>query len=141
VQGRIKWSGFVQHVGPLLRSCATLACPSHREPLGRVILEAWDAGAVPVVYAGAGGSAEIVSAADGGIVYEDQTPECLARALSAAIRLNDREAERFVENGRVWMAAHCSPESCGRAFSAVLAGASKRVSRRGAPSTAIPTSP
>jgi len=138
---RIEWSGFVRYVEPLLRTCAILACPSHREPLGRVILEAWDAGAVPVVYAGAGGSAEIVSAADGGIVYEEQTPECLARALSAAIRLNDREAERFVENGRVWMAAHCSPESCGRAFSAVLGGASKRVSRRGAPSTAIPTSP
>jgi glycosyltransferase involved in cell wall biosynthesis len=140
-QGRIQWSGFVERVDPLLRSCAVLACPSHREPLGRVIFEAWDAGAVPVVYAGAGGSAEIVSAADGGIVYGDQTPECLARALSAAIRLDDREAERFVENGRAWMAAHCSPGPCGSAFSAVLAGASQRMTHGGAPSTATRTSP
>ena len=38
-----------------------LACPSHREPLGRVVFEAWDAGAVPVVFAGAGEVCERLS--------------------------------------------------------------------------------
>ena len=138
---RIEWAGFVRHVEPLLRTCAVLACPSHREPLGRVIFEAWNAGAVPVVYAGAGGSVEIVSAADGGIVYEEQTPECLARALAAAVGLGDCEAQRLVDNGRAWMVDHCHPEACGRAFSAVLAGTRKRANGLDAPQARTRSSP
>jgi glycosyltransferase involved in cell wall biosynthesis len=122
---RVQWLGFVREVVPLLQTCRVLACPSHREPLGRVIFEAWDAGAVPVVYAGAGGSAEIVSAARGGILYEEQTPECLARALAAAIGLHDCEVDRLVENGRAWMATHCGREPYGRAITAVLAEAAQ----------------
>ena len=123
---RVEWTGFVKDIAPLLRTCKALACPSHREPLGRVIFEAWDAGAVPVVYAGAGGSAEIVAAADGGIIYEEQTPQCLARALAAAVNLDDDEAARLIKNGRAWMSEHCRPEPYGKAVAAVLAGASVR---------------
>ena len=65
---RLRSTGFVSEVAPLLRSCSVLVCPSHREPLGRVIFEAWDAGAVPVVFAGSGGAAEVIEASAGGIV-------------------------------------------------------------------------
>jgi glycosyltransferase involved in cell wall biosynthesis len=123
---RAEWPGFVQDVAPLLRTCAVLACPSHREPLGRVILEAWDAGAVPVVYGGAGGAAEVVAAADGGIVYADQTPQSLARALETALSLDGAEAARLIANGRAWMAAHCAPEPYGHAVAAVLKQAARR---------------
>lgn len=117
-----EWVGFVDDVTALLRTCRALACPSHREPLGRVIFEAWDAGAVPVVYAGAGGAAEVVTAADGGIVYPEQTPDSLAAALNAALALTDKEAARLTANGRAWMEANCRPEPYGRAIAAVLAG-------------------
>ena len=120
---RIEWAGFVRHVEPLLRTCAVLACPSHREPLGRVIFEAWDAGAVPVVYAGAGGAAEIVTAAAGGIVYEEQTPEALAQALLAGLVLDDQQRARLIANGRSWTAEHCDPKRFGMAMAAVLTGA------------------
>jgi len=118
----LAWLGNVFDPVDLLRSCAVLACPSWREPLGRVILEAWDAGAVPVVYAGSSGAAEIVAASGGGILYEEQTPQALAKALLAAVNLEDSERETFVARGRAWMAENCGAVAAGGAFSDLIAG-------------------
>lgn len=120
---RVEWPGFVADVVPLLRRCGILVCPSYLETLGRVILEVWDAGAVPVVYAGSGGAAEIVAAADGGILYDAQTPQSLAGALTAAIGLGSEERNRLIANGRAWMAQHCAPGLCGPAIADVFAAA------------------
>lgn len=120
VTSHIRWEGFIEDVLPLLRTCSVLACPSHREPLGRVILEAWDAGAVPVVYAGSGGAAEIVSAAEGGLLYDEQKPQSLAGALKKALELEPEQAARFIANGRAWIANQCDSKLCGEAVSSVL---------------------
>lgn len=117
----VEWTGFQMDVVTLLQSCAVLVCPSHREPLGRVILEAWDAGALPVVYAGSGGAAEMVRAADGGIVYPEQTPESLAAAIAQALALSPADRARLVENGRAWMRAHCAPRRYAAEVAAFLA--------------------
>lgn len=117
---RVEWTGFARDVAPLLRPCKVLVCPSHREPLGRVIFEAWDMGLLPVVFAGAGGASEIVAASGGGFIYAEQTPQCLAAALAQALALPDEEAARLVANGRAWMADHCAPGPYGRAVAAVL---------------------
>jgi len=119
----IRWLGFVNDVIPLLQTCSFLVCPSHREPLGRVIFEAWDAGAVPVVFSGSGGAAEIVSAAQGGILYKQQTPISLAEAIRQAVMLDHEQRTCFVNNGRAWMAENCDPESYGRRLSTILAAA------------------
>ena len=119
----IQWLGFVSDVLSLLLTCSVLVCPSHREPLGRVIFEAWDAGAVPVVFSGSGGAAEIVSAADGGVLYDEQTPASLSRALQEAVELDQEQRSRLVNNGRSWMAKNCNPEIYGRAVSTILVSA------------------
>jgi len=124
--GAVEWLGFVREVMPLLRTCEVLACPSWREPLGRVILEAWDAGSVPVVFAGSGGAAEVVRAADGGVLYEEQTPGCLADALRTTLALSPGEKERLVANGRAWMDKTCAPAAYGQAVMAVFARAAAR---------------
>ena len=116
----ITWCGFVPDVNGLLRNCAVLCLPSWHETLGRVIFEAWDAGAVPVVFAGSGGAAEVVRAADAGIVYAEQSAQCLADALRRAFELSEEEKFRLVENGRTWLQANCAPEPYGRAVAAVL---------------------
>ena len=116
----VQWRGYVDNVSNLLRTCGVLACPSHREPLGRVIFEAWDAGAVPVVFAGAGGAAEAVAAADGGILYDTQSPQALANALARAIALDELEVNRLIANGRAWLAVNCSVGPYGRAVTEVL---------------------
>jgi glycosyltransferase involved in cell wall biosynthesis len=121
----VVWTGFVSDVVPLLRTCSVLACPSHREPLGRVIFEAWDAGVVPVVFAGAGGSSEIVRAADGGLIYEKQTPDSLAAVLSAALVLPPSDRARLVANGRAWMRLHVATELYGESIARILRQASR----------------
>jgi glycosyltransferase involved in cell wall biosynthesis len=85
-----------------------------------VIFEAWDAGVVPVVFAGSGGAAEVVAAADGGILYEAQEPQSLARALERAVSLTREEAERLVRNGRAWMAHNCNPVTYADVISSIL---------------------
>jgi glycosyltransferase involved in cell wall biosynthesis len=112
--------GFRSDVVPILRSCAVLVCPSHREPLGRVILEAWDAGAIPVACALSGGAAEVIGASEGGILYSEQTPESLASALRTALRLPGEEAAALIRNGRSWMEKHCHPRCYGEAFANLL---------------------
>lgn len=120
VTSSIRWLGFVNDIVPLLRTCSVLVCPSHREPLGRVIFEAWDAGIVPVVFSGSGGAAEVVAASKGGIIYEKQEPEFLARALRDALELCGDEKARLINNGRSWMAKNCCPKIYGEAMSKIF---------------------
>jgi glycosyltransferase involved in cell wall biosynthesis len=119
----IQWLGFVGDVLPLLLTCSVLVCPSHKEPLGRVILEAWDAGLVPVVFSGSGGAAEIVTAAEGGILYHEQEPSSLATALREALALDPKRREQFVNNGRNWMFRNCNLETYGNTISKILSNA------------------
>lgn len=126
---RITWLGAVDDVLALLRRCRVLVCPSHLEPLGRVVLEAWDAGCVPVVFRGSGGAAEIVTASGGGIVYECQTAESLANAIGRALELSDSQCVQLVERGRRWMTNHCNLESFGRAIGSVFQSAVRRQDR------------
>jgi glycosyltransferase involved in cell wall biosynthesis len=119
----IQWLGFVADVLSLLLTCSVLVCPSHNEPLGRVILEAWDAGVVPVAFSGSGGAAEILAAAEGGILYNEQNPCSLANALREALELDPTRREQLVNNGRNWIFRNCDPETYGKAISTILADA------------------
>ena len=119
----IQWLGFVGDVFSLLLTCSVLVCPSHNEPLGRVILEAWDAGVVPVVFSGSGGAAEIVAAAKGGILYDEQKPSSLAMALREALELDHERRDQLLNNGRNWMFRNCDLETYGKTISTILSNA------------------
>jgi glycosyltransferase involved in cell wall biosynthesis len=116
----IHWMGYRANVAALLRECVVLICPSEREALGRVILEAWDTGAVPVAFSGSGGAAEVIAAADGGILYDAQEPTSLAQAVIAALALGDAERTRLVRNGQEWLAANCTPAAYGNTLNRFL---------------------
>jgi glycosyltransferase involved in cell wall biosynthesis len=122
---RIQWLGIVKDILPVVRSASIMVAPSYHEALGRVIFEAWEAGAVPVVFAGSGGAAEVVGAAAGGILYPEQTPECLAAALIRTLDLDSSERERLVRNGREWMAKHCDPRQYARHMATIFQDALK----------------
>jgi len=119
----IKWLGFVEDILPLLRTCSVLAFPSHRETLGRVILEAWDAGTIPVAFAGSGGAAEIITASNGGLLYEEQTPASLASVLHRALGLRPEERSTLIHNGRSWMHENCNPKAYRQALSRIFVDA------------------
>jgi glycosyltransferase involved in cell wall biosynthesis len=122
----VRWLGFVGDVFSLLQTCSVLVCPSHSEPLGRVIFEGWDAGALPIVFAGSGGAAEIVAAADGGILYDEQTPQSLAMALRRALELDGERRNELVHNGRMWMSTNCNSEAYGETISTILKNAASQ---------------
>ena len=71
----------------------------------------------PVAFSGTGGAAEIVAAAKGGILYEEQTPESLALALRDTLELEQEQRARLIRNGRSWMARN------GESLSTILMGA------------------
>lgn len=114
VTATVRWTGFVDDVLTEMRGCRLVVCPSHREPLGRVVLEAWDAGALPVVHGGSGGAAEIVQASGGGLLYAPQEPGSLADALAAGLALPRTEIDARIAAGRAWMAEHCDPAAYSR---------------------------
>jgi glycosyltransferase involved in cell wall biosynthesis len=121
----INWLGVRSDVVSFLRTCGVLACPSRREPLGRVIFEAWDAGAIPVACAASGGAAEVIAAAGGGILYPEQKPALLAQALQTALRLPEEDTARLIGNGRAWVSHNCHPKRYGE----ILAGLLKEACR------------
>jgi len=118
--GAVKWLGFQRDVRTLLETCAVLVCPSWREPLGRVILEAWDAGLVPIAFSGSGGAAELLANANGGLLYDEQEPVALAKAILTALSLSPPERLRVTSNGRAWLAANCDPTSYAGAIANIL---------------------
>lgn len=104
----IEWLGFQENPIALLRQVKVLVVPSHQEPLGRVIFEAWNAGCIPIAFGGSGGAAEVLAASGGGILYDEQTPNCLAEAIGKALLTDDTERAEMVARGREWMAENCS---------------------------------
>jgi glycosyltransferase involved in cell wall biosynthesis len=122
---RIAWLGTPEDIVAILRTCTALVCLPRRGAPSRVIFEAWDAGAVPIVWANSGG-AEIVTAADAGIVYDEGTPQALAAAIRDALHLNRKEIVRLVANGRAWLGGTCDAKRYGAAVTVILRAACSR---------------
>jgi glycosyltransferase involved in cell wall biosynthesis len=77
---RVRLLGFRPDAKDYYQAFDLFVCPSRREPMGRVILEALDAG-IPVVAAAADGPKEILAEYPGELVPIDDVP-----ALAAALR-------------------------------------------------------
>jgi glycosyltransferase involved in cell wall biosynthesis len=103
LEGIVRWMGFVPEPINALEGVSFVIVPSYVEALGRVIFDAWTAGCVPIVFEGSGGAAEIINASQGGVLYAEQTPSCLASAICCAASLSFDERNLFVANGRAWM--------------------------------------
>lgn len=118
LRSAVEWLGFVEEPMPEIRRCGTLLCPSHKETLGRVIFEAWDAGAVPVAWEGSGGPAEVIGDSDGGLLYARATPESLAGAMARAMDLSPDERQAMIDRGREWLRTNCDPKTVARQVTA-----------------------
>jgi hypothetical protein len=74
-----------------------------------VILEAWDAGAVPIAWMGSGGPAEIIEVSGGGLLYGEQTGESLGLQIRRVIEFEPEQRQALVERGRAWLSQNCDP--------------------------------
>ncbi len=86
---RVRFLGWREDVGALMRGADLFVCPSRHEGLGNIVLEAWFRGC-PVVATRSQGPAELIEDSVSGLL----TPVDDAPALAAAIRaaLGDRQA-------------------------------------------------
>jgi glycosyltransferase involved in cell wall biosynthesis len=98
LESRLRFLGWSDDTAALLAAADLLVCPSRREPLGNVVIEAWAAGVPVVATASEGPLALIDDDETGRLVAIDDAP-----ALAVAMRevLGDRAlAVRLAEAGR-----------------------------------------
>ncbi|NIV36518.1 MAG: glycosyltransferase [Anaerolineae bacterium] len=119
IADQVSWQGFQEKIPRRIAPTAALICPSHTEPLGRVIFEAWDAGTIPVAWAGSGGPAEVIQASGAGLLYDEQNGASLAQTLERVLSLTPSDRKRMVERGRQWLLKNCDPEEYGQQMLAV----------------------
>jgi glycosyltransferase involved in cell wall biosynthesis len=98
VADRVRFLGWRQDAGALLRAADLFVCSSRIEPLGNMVLEAWSA-ARPVVAAAAAGPAELITHDATGLLVPAEDPAALAAAIGALLDDRDR-AQRLAAAGR-----------------------------------------
>jgi glycosyltransferase involved in cell wall biosynthesis len=103
IAAAINWFPFDHEPMRFLSSATAAVCCSHVEPLGRTVLEAWDAAALPIVYSGSGGAAEIIRDSGGGLLYDKQEGDCLASAIELACDMESSTRREMIERGRSWL--------------------------------------
>lgn len=84
VDDRVRFLGWRNDRGALLRAADILALPSRYEPFGTVMVEAWQTD-VPLVAAAAAGPSAYVKDGKNGLLVPIDDPSALALALSGAI--------------------------------------------------------
>jgi glycosyltransferase involved in cell wall biosynthesis len=85
---------------------AAVIVPSRQEPFGRIPLEAYQAGASPVVATSAGGLAEVVAEGHTGFTAEPGNPASLATAIFRALTVSPAQRRRLLAHGRSVTAEH-----------------------------------
>jgi glycosyltransferase involved in cell wall biosynthesis len=95
---RVRFLGWRDDTAALLAAADLLVCPSRREPLGNVVIEAWAAG-VPVVATSSEGPRALIADDQTGLLVPIDDAGALARAIA---RIIDDPAlrARLAEAGR-----------------------------------------
>lgn len=99
----------------------TVIVPSRAEPFGRIPLEAYQAGASPVVATTAGGLAEIVTEASTGYTASPRDPSSLAAAITRALAASPAQRQRMLAQGRSLITARYDYRANTAAFLAAVA--------------------
>ncbi len=92
VADRVRFLGWVEDVGPLLRSCDLFVCSSRREPLGNMVLEAW-AAERPVIATASEGPRQLITDQGNGVLVPVDDVEAMTAAI---VGLQDDPARREV---------------------------------------------
>lgn len=120
IGANVRFMGFRKDVGACLPAYRFLVSTSAYEPLGRVVMEGWEAGLVPIVYAGSGGAAEMVRKSGAGLCFDDWTEAALTETLVAALQMNPEEHRSMVAAGRGWMAQNLGLDSYRSSLSGII---------------------
>lgn len=86
IENRVVWAGWRSDPGPCFHAADLFVCPSRRETLGNVILEAW-AHHLPVVSTRTAGGEELIETGKNGVLCPIEAPHQLAAALQQVLEL------------------------------------------------------
>lgn len=106
---RVRWLGW-QRPDPFYATADLFICPSRHEPLGNVILEAWNY-RLPVVSTATDGAIELIDAERTGLLAPCGDPSGLAAQIRAALALSDTERSALGEAGHAFLRSRYSREA------------------------------
>ena len=97
--GRVHWAGWQNDTTPYFALGDVFVCPSRHEPLGNVILEAWQH-RLPVLSTRNEGASELVSEGENALLAPLNDPAGLADALRRMLGSSPAERERLAAAGQ-----------------------------------------
>jgi glycosyltransferase involved in cell wall biosynthesis len=106
---RVRWMGW-QHPDPFYTMADLFVCPSRHEPLGNVILEAWNY-RLPVVSTATDGALELIDGGRTGLLAPCGDPSGLAAQIRAALAFSDSERNMLGEAGHTFLQSRYSREA------------------------------
>ena len=107
LEERVRWLGWQDPPDAFYALADVFVCPSRRETLGNVILEAWNHG-LPVVSTQTPGPVELIEEGRTGLLTPIQEPNRLAARLREIFAATDGQREALGEAGRAYLNAHFS---------------------------------
>lgn len=111
VSERVRFVGWLDARGPLFRRADICVVPSHHEPLGNVVLEAWSAGC-PVVAAASEGPSWLIESGKTGMLVPPADAPALADALNTALAAPQMRAQWATEARKRWEAEFTVDRIC-----------------------------
>jgi glycosyltransferase involved in cell wall biosynthesis len=109
LSSRVRWLGW-QQPDPFYAAADLFICPSRHEPLGNVILEAWNY-RLPVVSTATDGAIELIDGERTGFLAPCGDPSGLAAQIRAALALSDTERSALGEAGHAFLRSRYSREA------------------------------
>jgi glycosyltransferase involved in cell wall biosynthesis len=98
IAGRVHWAGWQNDTTPYFALGDVFVCPSRHEPLGNVILEAWQH-RMPVLSTRNEGARELVTEGENALLAPLNDPAGLAEALRRMLASSPAERERLAQAG------------------------------------------
>lgn len=114
LSSRVRWLGW-RTPDPFYALADLFVCPSRHEPLGNVILEAWNY-RLPVVSTATDGALELIDEGRTGLLAPCADPAGLAAQIRAALVLSDTERSALGETGHAILQSRYSREAVTGAY-------------------------
>jgi glycosyltransferase involved in cell wall biosynthesis len=99
LDGRVRWLGWQNPPDPFYALADAFVCPSREEPLGNVILEAWNYG-LPVVSTMTTGALELIEEGVTGLLCPLAEPAALAERIGEVLNSEEGQRRSLGETGR-----------------------------------------
>jgi glycosyltransferase involved in cell wall biosynthesis len=115
LQQRVRWLGWQDPPDACYALADVFVCPSREEPLGNVILEAWNR-RLPVLSTATAGALELIEEGRSGLLCPLQQPQALAARLRELLEADAAQRQALGEAGWQFLQAHCSQPAIVQAY-------------------------